>query len=577
MALSEGALATLAADPTWLALIHMDSGRPSVTDPNFLLSAAAPSAILELKSTVSVLYGADRSTVCRFPARYLWLRARLAAPPLPLSECEDYHEFISRAPAQYIDLVFASESLAQPSSSMGHLFLKLSGQNPSGASVAHAISFYTDTATLNLPKLLVDSLVVGKRGLFALSPYDEQIDEYVGREHRNLWEYRVSLNDEQRTLLQAHLIELKQTRLTYYFQAFNCATLIQQILALGSAELLRPSGVWSTPRSVLRAARKAGLIGTPHAITSARWTTRAVARSVPLRQQREVRHQVDRAVIDGSRFSQQESNRTLEIELARSYNDYLRESGADRDRWRRVDASIDRLEASEQTHAALELSGETDPARSPPETQLYSGLERYRGADYLRIGFLPVSHRLIDDNRYYGSETEFRLFDLSMLKDLHNGRVQLDQLTVYSVASLLSRDLLTGGMSGSFRLGIDRRWTSALEWGHIGYAEGSFGLTQAVGRSIDAFGLVGGGVGYGHSLYAYPRLSLGAVVREVYSLKSIVTASCVRDSANRNVCDGTWQQAAYLGSRWTASASLRQLRSGPARENVIGIEITRQL
>jgi Domain of unknown function (DUF4105) len=570
----------LAGDPVWLALVHIAGGKPSVADPDFLLSARSASAERELRATVAYLYGADPDAVCRFPARYLWLHQRLGSPTLPVERCTDYQEFLRRAPASQIDVVFASESLTQPSSSMGHLFLKLSGRDDQGRDVAHSISFYTDTATLNLPKLFWDSLVAGKRGLFALSPYDEQVHEYVDREHRNLWEYRLVLDAQTRELLLAHLIELKQTRLTYYFQAFNCATLIQQILALGSGSLLEGSGVWSTPRSVLRDANAANLLGPAHAIASARWTTRALAPSLPPERQRDVRRAVQADSIDEGRLATQPRLRSVELALARSYNDYLREEKKRPiERWQRLDGQIDELERAAGTSTTLEASAGVEPARSPAETQAYAGLERLAGADYLRVGLLPVSHRIVDDNRAYGSETEFRFFDVSILKRLGGPGLQLDEVTLYSVESLLRRDQMTGGWSGGFRLGYEPRYTARLERVHVAYAQGEVGVTTAAGPAVDLFGLIGGGFAYGTASLLYPRATVGAVVREVHSLKTVLTASCLRATGGppHVLCEGSWKQMAYLGPRWTLAATLSERRAGGRSQGELSIELKRLL
>ena len=148
--ISDEELARVSSDRAWRALLHVSGRGPDIRDPGFLLTSEHFSPASELRATIAFLYEAAPQNVCRFPARYFWLRARLPITELPVADCAELEEFRRRAPADAIDLVFASENLAQPSSAMGHLFLKLSGTSESGSYVSHSVSFYTDTATLNL-------------------------------------------------------------------------------------------------------------------------------------------------------------------------------------------------------------------------------------------------------------------------------------------------------------------------------------------------------------------------------------------------------------------------------------------
>ena len=66
-------LDTAAADPGWAALLHVSDSQPMVRDPAFLLSLPQFSLRAELQATVALLQGPDAQSLCRFPARYLWL------------------------------------------------------------------------------------------------------------------------------------------------------------------------------------------------------------------------------------------------------------------------------------------------------------------------------------------------------------------------------------------------------------------------------------------------------------------------------------------------------------------------
>lgn len=176
-----------------------------------------------------------------------------------MAHCSDLQEFFARAPADRLDLMFASEGLSQPATMIGHSFLRLTGQRANGEEVEHGVTFFTEAGGYNLPKLLVERMVLGKPGFFALSPFKEEWGRYLLSEQRALWSYTLKLDQDQIRLIQMHLQELKQVQLTYFFQSYNCATLLQHVLGL-SGQLPPHQNWWSTPKDVVQAAAEAGLI-----------------------------------------------------------------------------------------------------------------------------------------------------------------------------------------------------------------------------------------------------------------------------------------------------------------------------
>jgi hypothetical protein len=74
----------LAAAPVWRSLLHISDGRANITSPDFLLSLPDFAPDTELVATLRFLYSGNDTHVCRFPARYLWLRHQLDTPELPM-------------------------------------------------------------------------------------------------------------------------------------------------------------------------------------------------------------------------------------------------------------------------------------------------------------------------------------------------------------------------------------------------------------------------------------------------------------------------------------------------------------
>jgi hypothetical protein len=175
---------TLADDPTWKALLHHARGRCFVDDPTYYLAQSECSPTEELESLVNALFGSDETlrqdVACRFPARIAFISERLATRGVkaPKASCPEFEEYLVRAPADSISLVFAAENITHPMSMMGHVFLKFSGKSSSGSIVQHAASFFTRISTLNVPAIVLDGLFLGMPAFFALAPYSEQIHGY---------------------------------------------------------------------------------------------------------------------------------------------------------------------------------------------------------------------------------------------------------------------------------------------------------------------------------------------------------------------------------------------------------------
>lgn len=523
------------SDPVWHALLHLRDGVPQVRDPDFLLSLANFSPERELQATVDALTGSGaREAACRFPARAMWLHQRGVLPAPDTAHCTDWQEFLARAPAQHVSLVFASEILSQPSSMMGHLFLKVEGQTSSGEARAHAISFYTDAATWNVPKLFYESIVEGKTGYFALSPFQEEVHKYAVTEQRSLWTHRLGLDETRLRRLQAHIHELRQTHITYFFQDYNCATLVRHMLAVVDPDMLKGSSWWTTPKDVLRQAHAIGLIDDVSVQTPARWQVRSLAASLPRTAVQQVVEAVDQPDASSKlpRPDMDEQTGFLALMLAQSllrYQDSLEQALAPAARAERMKArraELDRLQATQQRrYPDLQLNADTsrDPALSPPERQFSVGWLRRQGRDLVQLRFLPVSHTLSDDNRQYFSENELRLFESSWLVDTRTGRPSLDRLTVYAVQSLLPWDGLTGGISGRFKLGVESQPAVRRQDKKALLIEGAIGRTWRVTDDADAYVLVGGGWGWRNSGHLYGQPEVGVVLREIWNMKSRIS------------------------------------------------------
>ncbi|MFN5048500.1 DUF4105 domain-containing protein [Roseateles sp.] len=542
-------LEAIAKDPAWAALLHVRHGKPMVIDPSFMLSLPRFSLEAELKATVVLIEGPDPLSVCRFPARYLWLRSQGAVAERSLEHCADLKEFDSRAPMDQVSLVFASETLSQPSSMMGHVFLKLSGTDKSGVEREHAISFFTEPVTWNLPRLFWRSLVAGMPGFFTLGPYEEQVQSYIGREERNLWEFPLQLDADQRQLLQAHLIELRPVQFTYYFQSYNCATLVKQLLAAVQPTVAAEADLWTTPKDVVRSAHRAGLLSPAKAVSAPRWTLHLLDQALTADDVAAVQQAVTTSNLPPAQAD--EVRGFLRQQAAQALNQQWVNSGQ-----RSPDAGLNylqKLRTLPPNERTLSSDPRLSPIAAPPDSQLSIGLRRHDGDDSLLVEFLPASHRLEDRNDMYFSESALRLFELALTQSLRGRGARVDRATVYAVESFLPRDRFTGGLSGRFKISHEQQAGDKMLGRSSLLVEAGLGLTKRFGRDVDVFAMANLGVGARGGAYLYAQPSIGFILRQVFDMKAVVTLNVLHNGLGDRQThrELQWTQAKYLGPNWT--------------------------
>ena len=195
----------------WKNLLHYDGKNSVIEDVNFFLSSKGrynPES--ELLKTIEYYLNqkqedGDNTVSCRFPARVSFIKKHFNLPKRKNEpKCSAYKEYRKKVKADDVFVVFAGENNTAPSSMMGHLFLKLSG-NVNGITREHSFSFLAtfeqNVSVLTYAKMLLNII----DGYYMLSPYQSSVDTYIYGEKRSLWEFKLILNDEEKEKLLQHL------------------------------------------------------------------------------------------------------------------------------------------------------------------------------------------------------------------------------------------------------------------------------------------------------------------------------------------------------------------------------------
>lgn len=519
----------LSQSNTWKALLHFYNGQFSIDDSDFYFSKQNRTLSSELNATLQeFIKDHNQVSACRFPARYFWLQQHFALKKIDFSTCTDLNDFIEKAPLQKMSVVFASENISQPTSMMGHIFLKISGTNSKSIPVDHALSFFTEINDINLPKLAFESLVIGKKGYYALSPYQAVADNYLFLENRNIWEYEINLNDFEKRLMHLHFFELKKINLTYFFHSFNCATLVYQFLAIADPAFLKNDGLWVSPLDVVRKAEQQQIIQSTQFLASSRWKIKAIQDSflIPSDEIQNIKNQKF-----SRSYCSSETDLNIAIcHLAKTYNDYLLESNKiNLETWRSYKSNYFLTSQNLENKAELDFSNYKKPTNTKPDSQvrfsnLMTSKEKQSAESTYILSFLPASHQLADDTSAYLSESELKLFDINLAYANESKRLYLKDLTFYSAKAFNPHDSLIGGLSGILQIRINQQYDEYLKAQDVFSVQAGAGKTFRLLKDVDFYLIPQ--LGFGTNLtksYLYLIPETGLIVREILNMKSILS------------------------------------------------------
>jgi hypothetical protein len=254
--------------PQWHKLLHyrlgafgkgfLGGGYTSEADgiPFFLAPRGKVDPQAELEATVRSLFqpliaakpgGApdpDEHPLCRFPARFMFLREALGIDVrrLPVTRCPGAETFMRELDSTSLSLIFSAYYLNNPASAFGHTFMRFNRRNTLATGerrelLDYGIDYSADVDTGNAIIYAIKGLIGMFPGTFKRIPYYYKVRAYNDYESRDLWEYELNLQPAQLLMLSAHLWELGHTYFAYYYLSENCSYHILSLLEVADPSL----------------------------------------------------------------------------------------------------------------------------------------------------------------------------------------------------------------------------------------------------------------------------------------------------------------------------------------------------
>ena len=467
----------LASDRYWLSMVHykpaLGGGFKSQADDarffNHPRGKIEPQ--LELDATIRAFFdvgGGDQNPICRFPARFHWLKQRLQInrQRLPAVACKEYHTWKTTLNAHSVTLVFPAAYLNGPSSMFGHTLLRINpGDRRKDAPLAAYALNYAANANPSDNDVFYayKGIFGGYPGVFSIVPYYQKINEYSELENRDIWEYDLNLDQEEVDQLLRHAWEVRTIQFDYYFLTENCSYHMLSLLEVArpGTDLTDGFSVKAIPADTVRAIVGAGMVDDINYRPSITTVINQRIGLLDSSQQAEVwaLGSAEQVVQPAPKSQGTLATTSRILELAFDYSRYRAlQNAAIRDE--HADQSYQLLKARSELPAGNVWPHITWPKSQPEEghrtSRVAFGAGRQDGGNFISARFRPAYHDILDPLPGYSRGAQINFLDLRGRYFPDGNSLKLDKFTIIDILSLTPRDRFFKPVSWGVDTGFER-------------------------------------------------------------------------------------------------------------------------
>lgn len=190
----------------------------------FLSSHGKTDPKSEMEAAIKIFFSSNKvaakPAICRFYARYTWLREALGVDEsvFPVAACEK----IDAIDPKSATLVFPTYYLNNPASMFGHTLLIIE-TDYKNKRLAQAVNYAARVDDTNGLVFTVKGIFGMYQGFYTVMPYYKKIRQYSNINQRDIWEYKLNLTETELKKMVMHLAELENIYTDYYFFNENCS------------------------------------------------------------------------------------------------------------------------------------------------------------------------------------------------------------------------------------------------------------------------------------------------------------------------------------------------------------------
>lgn len=435
----------------------------------------------ELDATIDAFFSNekkdDNSSICRFPARYYWLKKQLNGYDFPHATCREYDKVLEAMDPQSATLVFASAHINSPASMFGHTFLRINSSYHSKL-LSYAISYAADSNpdTTNAIVFAIKGIFGGYLGKYSLLPYYDKLKEYRDMEQRDIWEYDLNFTKAETLRMFRHIWELQSTRSYYYFFTQNCAYNLLWLLESGRPSLhLRKHFLYQViPLETLHVAKKEKIIKSYHYRASKRTKLLRYEKLI----EKKYMHYPIELVNSKIRAKDIAGNKSIELNQKR----YILESAIEYLEYQFSKGKIKKEKYLTLFHAftmqraklgitkPLQIKTPANPIYSHRAIRTELGFGEKENDVTTYLGIRPAYHDLGDSDYGFlrGTQIEF----LNLLISSSKKETKVEKATIVSIASLAQRSEFIKSFSWRGKIGWDNDYLTQNPTFHLDIGAG---------------------------------------------------------------------------------------------------------
>lgn len=468
----------LSDDRYWDVLLHYRQHGPGrkglIDDPRFFLAPDGkvdPPA--ELEATLRSFFQEEKKDEehprCRFIARYAWLKEKLAIDEsrLPAAACTAFNEAFAKVNPHSAALIFPATLNNSPASAFGHTLIRIDSENQNEL-LSYAATYAANATDSNGLLYAFKGMFGFYRGYYSILPYYDKVGEYSDIERRDIWEYRLNLNEEEVRRMVMHLWEVRNIYSDYYFFDENCSFDLLLLL-----EAARPSlhlsdvfwdnkvRFWVIPVDTIRVIQENGLIVDEKYRPSQATRILSIASRIEDRYQDVALDVVDQrtapqAVLDLS-MPQEEKRKVLDLStelLQYRYTKKQLEKQEYLKQFLAVLRSRSTLGAQDADAYAITPPAPPEQGHLPGRFSLGPGARDH--GSFLELGWRAAYHDLLDADEGYSEGAQVNFFNVRGRYYFHEDRLRLQSLRFIDIVSFSPRTKFFKPISWKVSTGFDR-------------------------------------------------------------------------------------------------------------------------
>lgn len=507
----------------WKLLLHSNGSKSVITDNSFFLAKdGETNPKSELQQTIKGFFRADialdnNHPICRYPARLKWLTQELQITQniLPKANCSEFKTYLKKTSPHDIHLVFASENVNNLVSMMGHIFLKISGEKD-GVEVDHSLSYSANYSAQNGLAFIFGALFSGVSGFFVLEPYHNKLTQYNNEQKRSIWEYKLKFTPDQINNLALHIWEMKGINTKYHFVTHNCGSAILYLLYMADPNLQKLYSPLDAPLDIVKNLDRNNYIQSVDVWPADNYKFRMISNNFSETDRKIIKEFLNNG--DNDIFNQYSSpqKKANAIYGARTVLNYkLVDKDINQKNYDLLRGKIDHI--SEDLTKNNLIYDVKDPLKKSDSSILTLGYQNQTdNKSVINFGFYPVYNNFNGNNSEYFNEYALQLLNLKGIYYVDQHKAKFDNVDIINIKSIVPNDSLVGGLSGSFKINIEREKFD-FESNKM-FPNTTFGIgigKQILNNKILFYGMINGGYSYFRSnniLYSNPEI--GAILKE---------------------------------------------------------------